>query len=250
MLETGHEGAGLLDYIAFALRLGLGGAVTLFRRFAMTTLALFKIQREHFGDGARKLRELHERKMADLAAILDLSVESLKALASLQAPPVTRSFSSIALTMMLDRIVLGVLGTLGVVIAILLVDEPGHRVLVGATVAVVAAGLIAVLQRLRHNIDPSSALRDRAARVTRLMPAAIVVMGHTHIPEVTAAAGGSSTYVNLGSWDGDGTFAGGTRTHLVVHERDDGMSVAELFVWDKAVGPRRFLSVNDFGPVP
>jgi hypothetical protein len=70
------------------------------------------------------------------------------------------------------------------------------------------------------------------------------------MPEVFTAGGGSSTYVNLGSWDGDDNFAGGTRTHLVVHEGEDGKSVAELFVWDKAMGPRRFLSVNDSGPVP
>src|SRR5207247_8423326 len=108
----------------------------------------------------------------------------------------------------------------------------------------IAMGLIAALQRMRRDIDPSNTLRERAARVTRLMPAAIVVMGHTHMPEVTAAAGGSSTYVNLGSWDGDSNVAGGTRTHLVVREREDGKSVAELFVWDKTMGRSRFMSVN------
>jgi len=249
MLETGHERAGALDYLTFALRLGVGGAVALARQFALATLALFRIQREHFGEGARRLRELHERKMAELASLLDLSVESLKALASLQAPPVTRSFSRIAMTMMLDRVLLGVGGTLAVLVAVCLVEKPGHKVLVGIALAAMAAAVVAVLQRLRRDIDPSSALRDGATRVTRLMPAAIVVMGHTHLPEVTAAPGGSSTYVNLGSWDGDSTFAG-SRTHLVVHEQEDGKSVAELFVWDKAVGPRRFLSMNDSGPVP
>jgi UDP-2,3-diacylglucosamine pyrophosphatase LpxH len=250
MLETGHERAGLFDYIAFALRLGFGGGLALFRQFARATFTLFRIQREHFGEGARRLRELHDRKMADLAALLDLSVESLKALASLQAPPVTRSFSRIAMTMMLDRVFLGLGGMLAAVVVLCLLEKPGHRVLLGVVVVALTAAVVAVLQRLRRDIDPSSALRERANRVTRLMPAAIVVMGHTHLPEVIAAPGGSSTYVNLGSWDGDSNFAGGSRTHLVVHEREDGKSVAELFVWDRAVGPRRFLSANDSGPVP
>jgi hypothetical protein len=154
------------------------------------------------------------------------------------------------MTMMLDRVLLGVGGTLAAVVAVILVEKPGYKALLAAAVVALAAVIVLVLQRLRRDIDPSSALRDRATRVTRLMPAAIVVMGHTHMPEVTAAAGGSPTYVNLGSWDGDSNFAGGSRTHLVVHEREDGKSVAELFVWDKAVGPRRFLSMNDSGPVP
>jgi UDP-2,3-diacylglucosamine pyrophosphatase LpxH len=250
MLETGHDRAGMYHYVTFALRLGIGGAVALARQFAIATVALFRIQRDHFGEGARRLRELHERKMADLAALLDLSVESLKGLASLQAPPVTRSFSRIAMTMMLDRVLLAVLGTFAAAVVLYAVEKPGYKVLLAVLLAAIAAGVIALLQRMRRDIDPSSALRDRATRVTRLMPAAIVVMGHTHLPEVTPAPGGSSTYVNLGSWDGDSNFAGGTRTHLVVHEREDGRSVAELFVWDKAVGPRRFLSMNDSGPVP
>lgn len=250
MLETGHERAGALDYITFAVRLGFAGAAALVRQFTLATVTLFKIQREHFGEGARRLRELHDRKLAELAAFLDLRVESLRALASLHAPPVTRSVSRIAMTMMLDRVLLGLLCSLTVLVAVFTVEKPGYRALVAALIGAIAVGVVTVLQRLRRDIDPSSALRDRAARVTRLMPAAIVVMGHTHMPEVTSAAGGSSTYVNLGSWDGDDDVAGGTRTHLVVHEGDDGKSVAELFVWDKAMGPRRFLSVNDSGPVP
>jgi predicted phosphodiesterase len=110
--------------------------------------------------------------------------------------------------------------------------------LVAMSVCMVVVALTAVLSRLRRDIDPSSTLRERAARVTRLMPAAFVVMGHTHLPEVTAAPGGTSTYVNLGSWDGDDDVANAARTHLVVYEREDGKAVAELFVWDKASGRR------------
>lgn len=247
MLETGHERAGALDYLTFALRLGLGGAVALARRFALTTIALFRIRRDHFGDGARKLRQLHDRKMGELAAFLDLRIESLRALASLQVPPVTRSFHRIAITMMLDRILLGMLGALGVLVAAWFAPKVAHKILLVALTGVAVAAIVALLNRWRRDIEPSSALRERAARVTRMMPAAFVVMGHTHMPEVTVAAGGSSTYVNLGSWDGDGDAAP-TRTHLVVGEAEDGTAVAELFVWDTAIGPRRFASTEDAKP--
>jgi hypothetical protein len=226
----------------------LSGAFALARRFALTTVALFRIRREHFSEGARKLRELHERKLAELAAYLDLGLESLKALASLQAPPVTRSFPSIALTMMLDRVLLGAFGSFATLVVVCLVPTAGYKALVVALLMAVVATLITVLGRLRRDIDPSSALRDRAARVTRLMPAAFVVMGHTHLPEVTVGAGGSSTYVNLGSWDGDDDAPAATRTHLVVAELEDGKAAAELYVWDEGTGPRRFVSATDSGP--
>ena len=238
MGEAGHDRAGVLDYLTFALQLGFGGAVALAQRFARAVATLMRIRREHFGEGARKLRERQERLMGELAALLGLRLESLRALASLHAPPVTRSLPRIAVTMMLDKILLGAFGALGIVGAVCLVPKIGHGLLVAMSVCMVVVALTAVLSRLRRDIDPSSTLRERAARVTRLMPAAFVVMGHTHLPEVTAAPGGTSTYVNLGSWDGDDDVANAARTHLVVYEREDGKAVAELFVWDKASGRR------------
>jgi len=241
MLETGHDRAGFLDYFSFALRLGFGGAVALAQRFARAVATLFRVRREHFGDGARKLRELHERKMAELAALLDLRIEALKDLASLHAPPVTRSVAHIACTMMLDRVFLLLLGVIGFAAGMWWVSGMAHGVLLATGVSTAVAGLAVVFSKLRPDIDPSSALRERAARVTRLMPAAFVVMGHTHLPEVSPAPGGSSTYVNLGSWDGDDDVANAERTHFVVYEREDGKAVAELFVWDKASGRRAWV---------
>jgi hypothetical protein len=77
-----------------------------------------------------------------------------------------------------------------------------------------------------------------------VFPAAFVVMGHTHLPEVRAADGGS-TYVNLGAWapeeSDDDALDVAAQTHLVVLDHPEG-AVAELLVWDPKLGPRHFVS--------
>ena len=100
--------------------------------------------------------------------------------------------------------------------------------------------LAVFLSRLRP-IDPTLELRERAPRVAGLFPAAFVVMGHTHFPEVRPRVCGESTYVNLGCWaesEGDAhePSVTATRTHLVVRISEDGRSEGELLVWDAATG--------------
>ncbi len=245
LLETGHESAGLRDYLAFGLRLGLRGAGNLFARFVGAVARLFGMWREHASDGARRLRQHHERRMAELAGMLDLQLESLRALASLQRPPVTQSFGHLTLAVMLDRIVLSLLAVGAVSLAVLLFPWL-HGIIAAVLICLFLAGTSAALSHWRQHIDPSSELRERATRVARLFPAAFVVMGHTHLPEVRAGGRNESTYVNLGAWaDGDeGRADGGSRTHFVVHAGDDGRSTAELRIWDAETGPRQFISAG------
>jgi len=85
-------------------------------------------------------------------------------------------------------------------------------------------------------------LRDRAGSLARLFPAAVVVMGHTHLPEVRATAA-QATYVNLGGWaeqeGAEGAMAlRATRTHLVVTRAEQGPT-AQLLAWDDGA-PRPF----------
>jgi hypothetical protein len=248
LLETGHDSAGMLDYVAFGLRLGARGTVNLFARFMRAVIACYAIWREHASDSARRIRQQHERKMADLAAALDLKLESLRALASLQHPPVTQSFGYLALAVMLDRILLSVVAVSAAVLALFVTRPWPHGVVAAVLICAALASASALLSRLRHHIDPSSELRERANRVARLFPAAFVVMGHTHLPEMRAAESGEAVYVNLGAWaEGDegGGEGGASRTHLVVHAADDGRSTAELRVWDSVAGPRPFVSVRE-----
>jgi UDP-2,3-diacylglucosamine pyrophosphatase LpxH len=241
--ESGHENAGVLDYIAFGLRLGIRGTIQLFVRFVTAVATLFAMWREHFSEGARRVRELHERRLAELAARLDMKLESLRALMSLQRPPVTRSAGQIALAVMLDRVFSFVGGAACIVLAFVYAPRWHHALLLSLGIAGLLTLVLVLLSKFRP-IDPTAELRDRAARVATLFPAAFVVMGHTHLPEVRTTARGESTYVNLGSWaesvEEPAAAATPSRTHLVVQVGDDGRSTGELMVWDANRGPRRF----------
>jgi UDP-2,3-diacylglucosamine pyrophosphatase LpxH len=249
LLETGHEDAGLSDYLAFGVRLGIGGGVNLFTRFVGAVARLFVMWHEHASEGARRIRLHHDRRMADLAARLDMKLESLRALASLQRPPVTLSFGYLSLAVMLDRIVLSLLAIAASLIAVWLAPW-SHGLIAAVFICMTLAGAAAALSRWRGHIDPSTELRERAVRVAGLFPAAFVVMGHTHLPEVTSVATSPSTYVNLGAWaEGDEAGAeAASRTHFVVHAEDDGRASAELRIWDAETGPRRFISVTEAAP--
>jgi UDP-2,3-diacylglucosamine pyrophosphatase LpxH len=252
LLETGHEQAGALDYVAFAARLGVRGLVGLAARFAFAVARLFVIWSAHTTAGARAVREKHEGVMKDLAAKLDLSLERLRELSSLQRPPVTTSFTALARTVMLDRVVLGLVSGTAVLFAFLFLPALHQALIATGAIALLLFLVNSFVFRGRGDIEPSNELRDRAARVATLFPAAFIVMGHTHLPEVHEPAGSPSVYVNLGAWAGHEdesgretharrSVSGASRTHLVLHTETDGRAVAELRVWDTATGPRKFV---------
>ncbi len=245
LVETGHERAGILHYVTFGFRLGFSGMTRLAERFARAVATLFGMWREHASEGARRIRARHEQRMAELAARLDVKLEALRALSSLQRPPVTRSFARLAMTVMLDRLLLAALGALAVALAFVLAPAWQHALAVTCAVCVVLFVASRLLALARRDIEPSSELRERAANVARLFPAAFVVMGHTHLPEVRPA-GTQATYVNLGAWaeGGEPEALPVTQTHLVVHDAVDGRPVAELRIWDARTGPRRFVSLD------
>ncbi len=246
MLESGHESASALTYLAFAGRLGFGGMLSLGRRFVVAISALFALWREHMSDAAHWARLEHERKMALLGEARQISLVKLKALASLQRPPVTRSLLRILAGVMLDRVAVCVVAVIA--IGWLLWTRwtllLGLEILIGGVVLAFGAWL---WRRARGAIDASDSLRERAASIAGLFPAAFVVMGHTHCPEVRRGENGDATYVNLGAWaeeeaeDGSPSPLPASRTHLVL-QHIDGQPVAALFRWDADEGPQRFLT--------
>jgi hypothetical protein len=71
------------------------------------------------------------------------------------------------------------------------------------------------------------------------LPAAFVVMGHTHAPMEKAIGGGTATYINVGAWAEEEPDEGlAPRTHLVITV-GDGKPIAELRTWS-AEGPKRY----------
>ncbi len=244
--ETGHDTASALDYLRFGASLGLRGIASLGRRFAVAILALLALWREHMSGAANWVRAEHDRKMALLAEARQISLIKLKALAQLQKPPVTKSLVRILAGVMIDRVAVSVVVAALVIRLLLARWTPLLGLELGVSVPLLGA-LAWLWRRARGAIDPSDALRERAALVARVFPAAFVVMGHTHLPEVHKAANVASTYVNLGAWaeeepeDGRVPLLPASRTHFVV-QHVDGRAEAALWSWDEVEGPKRFLS--------
>lgn len=243
MRESGHDTASAIDYLRFGARLGARGILGLGRRFVLAVATLLGVWREHMSDAALWVRQEHERKMALLAEARHISLLKLQALASLQRPPITRSVLRILAGVMLDRVAVAVLATVALIWVLIARWTPALGV--GALVSLAGLATIAWLwRRARGSIDASALLRERAARVGSVFPAAFVVMGHTHLPELRATRPDSS-YVNVGAWaeeepeDGGATSLPATRTHLVVR-LVDGRPTAALLAWDAETGPKRF----------
>jgi len=243
LFEYGHEKMGVLDYLAFGLRLGLRGLGTLLFRFLHAVVELIRVHRELVSRDAETLRKEHERRMSLLAEATRIGKDRLLALAALSAPPVTASVRGILASVLLDRLALGLFASLLLLVLGVLGIERGEY-LVGAALVAVAWAVAHVHLARQRKLDPGEAMVDKAGRLARLFSAAYVVMGHTHVPMQVPVADGEATYVNLGSWSEDEPIEGepmprAARTHLVVQVEGE-RAVAELRSWDSVEGPRVF----------
>lgn len=251
MLEAGHDRAGFLDYVRFATRLGFGGAARLGQRFTFAVVEMMRIYRAQFSEAAAWIQREHERKMKLLGDAKHISVERLRALARLQKPPVTQSLVLILASVMLDRVAVALL-SLSAVIAVAIRTDSWQRALLFSGIIALIASIAAVAWRkVRGSLDASADLRNRAPLVLQLFPAAFIVMGHTHMPEVSEAAP-NQTYVNLGAWAEEDATDGGpsalpaTRTHLVLECQGE-VPVGELLRWGEDA-PEVFITGNAEAP--
>lgn len=246
MTEGGHDKMSALDYLRFALSLGVSGTLALAHRFSRANRALFELWREHVSEAAEWAQRAHERKMRALSEATKISFERLLELAGLQRPPLTRSLSAIASGMMLDQVAMALSSSISFALVFAWLGD--------WVLALASSSLVFVLLLLarrawftRQTVEPSAELRERSAHVSHLFPAAFIVMGHTHLPEVEAAGPGS-TYVNLGAWAEEEPSEGAvpalpaTRTHFVLIHAEHGAS-AELLTWDHGA-PRPFRAAN------
>jgi UDP-2,3-diacylglucosamine pyrophosphatase LpxH len=245
LVEGGHEKRGIVDYVRFAFSLGVRGTFSLASRFVEANRALFSLWRDHVGSMAKRSRRENDRRVRRLSVAYRISLKRLRALMRLQHKPATASFGAIVTSLMLDRLALA---TLAVVAFVTLFAFHEHwTVLVPVTLALAAITLVCrKLWLVRHTPEPSAELRERSALVARLFPAAFIVMGHTHLPEMKPTE--ATTYVNLGAWaeeesaDGSPPALPATRTHFVITCTGEKPS-AELRIWDTD-GPRPFEPKN------
>lgn len=234
MDEHGHEHVGIAYYVRLGTRFGISGAAALGLRFARAVGELFRLRRAYFSETAAILRAENEKRVARLAEATRIGADRLRAVLSLQAPPLGRSIRGILAGVLLDRIALALAAAIVCVVLAIYGAFHGHTLWGLAVVLVVWSVLNRWLSRQR-TVDPTDMLVERAAHLARLFPAAFVVMGHTHVP--VKAPAGEATYVNVGSWaeeDGSDHYRA-PRTHLVIHVRDKGTE-AQLCTW-KDGGP-------------
>jgi UDP-2,3-diacylglucosamine pyrophosphatase LpxH len=240
MKEHGHDHAGMLDYIAFAARLGVGGLIRLGVRFAVAVMELFRLRKTYFTEATQRLRAEHERRVALLSSATRIGMDRFRAVLSLQAPPITQSIRGILASVLLDRLALAIASLLALSIVAAIGVYHGHA-LYAAMGVVVAWALFHRHLSAQRTVDPADQLVMKASQLAKLFPAAFVVMGHTHTPVYTPA--GDTTYVNLGSWaedeDGAGDAPRATRTHLVIHMKEE-RPEARLFTWESGTGPRSY----------
>jgi UDP-2,3-diacylglucosamine pyrophosphatase LpxH len=258
--EYGHDRMGAVDYVILAAHLGVRGLVRLAMRFVSAIVELFRTRRAFLSEKALALREEHERRMAALADATRVGIERLRALAALQAPPVTQSVSKILASLLLDRLAMALIamGALGAVA----VAGEHHRwrwPVMGAIALGSLLGHFGLQARRRalfgERLDNHEALVERAGHLAHLFPAAFVVMGHTHLPAMVTLREGAATYVNVGSWheaedDAEAPSHRAPRTHLVIHPAPSGPT-AEFLAWSPE-GPRRFERAHeeDVAPSP
>jgi UDP-2,3-diacylglucosamine pyrophosphatase LpxH len=245
--EHGHENATLIDYLKLPFKLGIRGGIDLASRFISAVGELFRVRRQHFSEAAKALKAEHERRMGLLGEATRIGRDRIHALAALQVPPITRSIRGILASVLLDRLALGLASIIALVgLAVGLGAQRGQFWLSALGVLVGWALVHRWLVQSR-TVDPAAMMLDRAGHLSRLFPAAFVVMGHTHIPARIPVNEGASTYINLGSWaeapdaiDHPGGYRA-PRTHLVINVGEAGAQ-GELFAWDSASGPTRFLT--------
>jgi UDP-2,3-diacylglucosamine pyrophosphatase LpxH len=236
--ESGHERLGVMSYVSIAMHLGFRGMTRLGLRFAGAVLELFRLRRAHLSGAAQALREEHERRMGLLAEAKRIGIERLRALAALQVPPVTRSIRGILASVLLDRLALALACSILLVVTGVIGIFHAHFFLASACIA---GGWVLGHHYLakQRQLDPGEQMADRASKLIRLLPAAFVVMGHTHTPVERPIAGGAATYINVGAWAEEAPDEGSApRTHLVITVRD-GKPTAELRTWS-AEGPKRY----------
>jgi len=234
MTEGGHDQMRASDYIRFALSLGLSGMLALVGRFLAVLRAALQLWQEHSSEALQRVRREHERKLQLFGEARQFRIERLLELVRLQLPPLTRSFAGIVSSLMLDHVLLG-LAILGALAASLIWLDHWGTALGCGTGLVLSLSVLRRTWLRRESVEPSSMLRDRAGSVARLFPAAVVVMGHTHLPEVRPTDV-QSTYVNLGGWAEEEAPEGrlpalpATRTHLVLTRAAAGPT-AQLMTW-------------------
>jgi UDP-2,3-diacylglucosamine pyrophosphatase LpxH len=198
----GHEFRGIVDYVRFALSLGIADGWQLFRRYAGATYGALERWRAHVGARAHALRDEHNRAIEQLSGRMRVGVEKLRALSALWPRPVTRGMWPVLRSMFIDRFML--VAALAAVVGVTALLAPllwSLPISVGLLVVSSLFWWWSVRARAL-DLDSRVQMHLAASHIAKLLPSRYVVMGHTHEP-TAQRAGDATTYVNLGHWGVD-----------------------------------------------
>ncbi|MEY4576784.1 MAG: hypothetical protein RL701_1487, partial [Pseudomonadota bacterium] len=247
----GHDRNTLGTYLRLAVSMGGRGCMRLIYRFYKAIRRMMRSCKENLSEAAAAVREEHEFRMEQLAAVFRVDSDSLQAIQDLWATPVTARVRSIFRTLFLDGLALG-LGAAIIIGALGMSGTVSWRWL-GGLFAIVSLIMFRYIKRSKV-MSPHAALHGRAHKLVDLMPARYVVMGHSHRPYMRALSD-ASTYVNLGNWALDQLDHRAPRppcSHLVLRHDENGRALGTLFSWHRKRGATvlRSDTVLDAAPEP
>ena len=207
------EGWGFVDYIRWLRAQGARGAARLLLFYAGLVRKLIEIWASLTDRSADAIRaETHRTRLHALAASYRIAVEQVEALDGLNRLPVLRSFHKLLITMFLDRLLLGLTVTVGLIVV--LSTAHGWWRLGGAIGTLVMGAVVnQLLGRLRL-LDSKELLRRAPEAIRKIMRAPFIVFGHSHFAESVMLPGGGR-YFNTGAWlgvEGEGR----PFTHLII----------------------------------
>jgi hypothetical protein len=165
-----------------------------------------------------------------------LPLEIVEQLASLQRPPITNRFFRVAREFWLDRLLIAIL-MVGGTVALALVPVPLWLKLM---VPLTCFPLVLVLYETLAHGQTIFSIETEAPRVARdiarLLPAAVITMGHDHVPRLLPIARGV-LFVDTGTWapilsgHEPGGLASGYRNYLQVAFEDGRLSDLFFGAW-------------------
>jgi UDP-2,3-diacylglucosamine pyrophosphatase LpxH len=215
----------MLDYVRWALTLGLRGALRLCYLYGMLVWKVVEIWYAlRHADLER--RAVHGERLKALSDHWKIAHDKLLALDGLRRAPVTRRLGKLLGALFFDRVLMGMVTLIASVV--LAMRLPGWwAVWVPFAVLLGFAVLNQVLNRLR--LTPSSLkLRATTQLIQGLVCAPFIVFGHSHAPERVPLRNGG-TYFNTGTWASDDESH--AFTHLVVTRVEAASPHAELRQW-------------------
>jgi UDP-2,3-diacylglucosamine pyrophosphatase LpxH len=241
LTEAGHEDANMLDYLRLAARLKSGGCVRLVTRYLVTIARLAGHAWQGRGRLAAELGSRQDQRLREIADEHNVPANVLQTLARTWRRPGTHSLGALFACLMVDRILLA---TFFIGVASLLLRSLGATMPCGMALLTLFAWSCLVwiwLSQTRGPVDMRQPLRGAAGLIQSRLDAPLIVMGHTHFPEIIPL-GADARYVNLGAWFESEPTAGLTaslasRTHLVVPHNEQ--SRATLYTWEHQ-SPREF----------